>query len=150
MTSLLEHASPELEPQQPSIHSLFESMGFDVNEAITNAVSGIATDEELALSDKVAQIEAIIEEGEANEEFREFVDFKALVAEMEMICTHDHSLEAAFGQSETISNFMTTHSETTQYGLEQQNPKGGEAKKKKDKKKTTKKSRMPFVTLSLN
>lgn len=81
---------------------------FDVNAAFQQAIQGVASSEELALDEKVRRMETIVAEG-ASELYREFVDFRAMAAQMEMLCRHDHTLNESIQSSEALSGFMNSY-----------------------------------------
>ncbi len=81
---------------------------FDINAAFQEAVQGVASDTELALEEKVRRMEVIIGEG-TSEVYRDFVDFRQIAAQMEMMCAHDHSLEQSMKNNDALSGFMDTH-----------------------------------------
>jgi hypothetical protein len=86
----------------------FDMADFDINAAFQEAIVGVATDKELALDEKVRRMELIVNEG-ASEVYRGFVDFRAMAAQMEMVCNHDHALNQSLQGSETLSGFMDGH-----------------------------------------
>jgi len=84
------------------------SEDFDINAAFQEAIKGVANDIELALDEKVRRMEVILSEGKS-EVYREFVDFRQMAAQMEMMCNHDHSLNQSMQGNNTLSSFMDTH-----------------------------------------
>ena len=81
---------------------------FDINAAFQEAIAGVASDTELAMEEKVRRMEVIVSEG-ASEVYRDFVDFREMVAQMEMMCSHDHAYNLSSQASETLSDFMDSH-----------------------------------------
>jgi hypothetical protein len=81
---------------------------FDINAAFQETLHGVATDNELAVEEKVRRMEVIVSEG-TSEVYRDFVDFRQMAAQMEVMCMHDHSLNQATQGSETLSGFMDSH-----------------------------------------
>jgi hypothetical protein len=94
---------------EPSFESMHEEFGFeadfDINAAFQDALFGVATDEELALDEKVQRMEFILSEG-TSDIYRDFVDFRAMAAQMNAACNHDHSLGSAVKGNEMLSSFM--------------------------------------------
>lgn len=86
------------------------SEDFDINAAFQEAMYGVATDTELALEEKVRRMEVIVSEG-TSEVYRDFVDFRSMAAQMEMMCNHDHALNQSMQGSDTLSGFMDSHKE---------------------------------------
>lgn len=88
----------------------FENMAgeFDINAAFQEAIQGVATDKELALEEKVRRMETIVTTG-SSEVYRDFVDFRSMAAQMEMMCNHDHALNQSMQGSDTLSSFMDSH-----------------------------------------
>ncbi|MDB5171062.1 MAG: hypothetical protein JWO35_756 [Candidatus Saccharibacteria bacterium] len=79
--------------------------GFDINAAFQGATQDVISDTELALEEKVRRMEVIVSEG-TSEVYRDFVDLRALAAQM----SHDHMLCQAAQGSEALSSFMDGHS----------------------------------------
>lgn len=88
---------------------------FDINEAFQEAVHGVATDTELALEEKVRRMEVIISEGESDV-YREFVDFRQMASQMEMMCNHDHAFAQSVEGSESLSSFLGEHKPGDEHG----------------------------------
>lgn len=86
----------------------FGMEGFDFDAAFQGAISDVATNEELALDEKVQRMEVIIQEA-SSELYTGFVDFTNMAAQMEMMCSHDHGLREAIEANETLSGFLDTH-----------------------------------------
>lgn len=82
--------------------------GFDINAAFQGAISDVATDDELALDEKVRRMEVIVSEG-TSEVYRDFVDFRQMAAVMEMMCNHDHTLNQLMQGNNTLFGFMDSH-----------------------------------------
>lgn len=83
---------------------------FDINAAFQEAMSDVASNEEIALEEKVRRMEVIVSEG-TSEVYKDFVDFRSMAAQMEMFCNHDHALNQATQGSKTLSSFMDGHKE---------------------------------------
>lgn len=130
--------SPELAPLAtgPVPEMDFGMEGFDINEMFHEALSGVATDEELALDEKVLRMEVIVSEG-TSEVYRDFVDFRQLASQMEMICTHDHALGQSIQDSDTLGGFMGAFADDDGHGHAHEHDEDGATKstKKKTKKK---------------
>lgn len=124
-----------------SLESIFGNMeGFDVQAAFTEAIDGVASDEALALEEKVARVSNIIQQADS-EEFKEFVDMCELAAQIEFICDHDHSLGDLFAEDETVGSLLETFREDTagdrspssqESFLEKWKKKQAEAKKRRE------------------
>lgn len=84
------------------------SEDFDINAAFQEAIAGVASDTELALEEKVRRMEVIVSEG-TSEVYRDFVDFRSMAAQMEMMCNHDHALNQSMQGNDTLSGFMDSH-----------------------------------------
>jgi hypothetical protein len=84
------------------------SEDFDLNAAFQEAIQGVANDIELALEDKVRRMEVIVSEG-TSEVYRDFVDFRQMAAQMEMMCNHDHAFSQSVHANDTLSSFMDSH-----------------------------------------
>jgi len=84
------------------------SEDFDINAAFQEAIQGVASDAELALEEKVRRMEVIVSEG-TSEVYRDFVDFRQVAAQMEMMCNHDHAFNQSIQGNDTLSGFMDTH-----------------------------------------
>lgn len=82
--------------------------GFDVNAAFQEAIYGVAQATELALEEKVRRMENIVSQG-ASELYRDFVDFRALAAQIEVLCSHDHAMGQSLLGSEMLSGFMAAY-----------------------------------------
>lgn len=78
---------------------------FDINAAFQEAIAGVASDTELALDEKVRRMEVIVSEGKS-EVYRDFVDFRQMAAQMEMMCNHNHAFSQSIQGNETLSGFM--------------------------------------------
>lgn len=95
--------SPEQTPQFD-----FDMGDFDINAAFQEAITGVASDTELALEEKVRRMEVIVSEG-TSEIYREFVDLRSMAAQMEMMCNHNHALDQSVQGSEILSGFLDSH-----------------------------------------
>ena len=83
-------------------------LDFDLNAAFQGAISGIASDEELALDEKIRRMESIINEGNS-ETYRDFVDFRQIASQMQMICSHDHALGQMMNANDSLSSILGKH-----------------------------------------
>ena len=81
---------------------------FDINAAFQDAIQGVVSDTELTLEEKVRRMEVIVSEG-TSDAYRDFIDFRQMAAQMEMMCNHDHALNQSMLGSDTISGFMDSH-----------------------------------------
>jgi hypothetical protein len=109
--------------------------GLDINRAFHEAAEGVMTNEEMALDDKVARMEHIIQEA-SSDFYQEFVDLRSMAAQIEMFCNHDHSIQDALQGSEQIGAFMDRHAgHTHEHGTLAQKQKVTEERKKNAKKK---------------
>lgn len=95
--------TPEQAPQFD-----FDMGDFDINAAFQEAITGVASDTELALDEKVRRMEVIVSEG-TSEVYRDFVDLRSMAAQMEMMCTHNHALDQSVQGSEILSGFIDSH-----------------------------------------
>ena len=118
-------------------------MDFDINVAFQDAMQEVATSTELALEEKVRRMEVIVTEG-SSEVYRDFVDFRQLAAQMELMCAHDHALSEQLEVNEPLSAFRKTHKEdgrSHEHGAggghahEESSTVTGKRSKKKGKKK---------------
>lgn len=112
----------------------------DINQAFHEAAHGVMTDKEMALNEKVARIEHIIQEADSDF-YREFVDLRSMAAQIEMMCEHDHSLQAALHKSEAATSFIDQHTENSRqdHNDRKRHNKLYKQRKEKDKKKQNKK-----------
>lgn len=94
--------------EMPDFGMEFDLGEFDINAAFQEAIQGVASDTELALEEKVRRMEYIVSEG-TSEVYRDFVDFRAMAAQMEMMCNHDHAMNQSLQGSDTLSSFMDSH-----------------------------------------
>lgn len=83
----------------------FEIEGFDINQAFQVAFSGVISDEELALQDKVLRMEFILAEA-SNELYHEFIDFRTMAEQVEFFCNHNHDAEQLVHDSEDLSSLI--------------------------------------------
>jgi hypothetical protein len=118
---------------------------FDINEMFQSALSGVTTDEELALDEKVRRMEVIVSEG-TSDVYREFVDFRQMVSQMEMMCAHDHMFDQSVRGSDVLGSLLDTFAEDDGHGHNSiHSHSHGEdddaASTKKGKKKTKKKKK---------
>lgn len=94
---------------------------FDINAAFQEAMQEVASSEELALDEKVRRMEVIVAEG-TSEVYREFVDFSAMAAQMEMMCSHDHQFNESIQGSEALSGFMNSYKSDARDGNDDVTP----------------------------
>jgi hypothetical protein len=83
----------------------FGMEAFGINDAFQEAISGVASDTELAVEQKIRIMEVIVNEG-TSEIYRDFIDFRQMAAQLEMFCNHDHDLDHLIRGNETLSDFM--------------------------------------------
>ena len=83
-------------------------LDFDLNAAFQGAISGIASDADLALDEKVRRMESIINEGNS-ETYRDFIDFRQIASQMQMICSHDHALGQMINSNDSLSSVIGKH-----------------------------------------
>ena len=135
-----EQLKPRADEPDFGMDFMFED--FDINAAFQEAVAGVASDEELQLEEKVRRMEVIVSEG-TSEIYREFVDFRQMAAQMEMLCTHDHAFSQLAQGSDTLSGFMDSHGPEDGHGHQEQDHKHEEEYEidPKTGKKTKKKKR---------
>jgi hypothetical protein len=81
---------------------------FDINVAFQEAIQGVASDTELALEEKVRRMEVIVNEGKS-EVYRDYVDFRQIAAQMEIMCSHDHVFSQSMKGNETLSGLLDSH-----------------------------------------
>lgn len=112
----------------------FDMGDFDINAAFQEAIAGVATDQELALDEKVRRMEVIVSEG-TSDVYRDFVDFRAMAAQMEMMCSHDHQLHESVQGNRLVSSFLDNHksNDDDNHGSEAKKHKKETDKKKKKK-----------------
>lgn len=130
--------------EMPDFDLGFDMDGFDINTAFQEAMTGVVTDAELALEEKVRRMEVIVSEG-SSDVYRDFVDFRMMATQIEMMCSHDHVLSQSLQNSTTLSGFMDSHknddghnhSESLHDRLEHKHEDEKDPKKSKKKKKRT-------------
>ena len=83
-------------------------LDFDLNAAFQGAISGVASDADLALDEKIRRMESIINEG-TSETYRDFVDFRQIASQMQMICSHDHALGQMMKSNDSLSSILGKH-----------------------------------------
>jgi hypothetical protein len=90
------------------------------------------------LEEKVRRMEGIVSEGNSDI-YREFVDFRQMAAQIEMMCSHDHELNQSLRDSDTLTTFMDSHKDDNhdQYN----SPRGKTQKKETGKEADTKNKR---------
>lgn len=86
----------------------FDLGEFDINAAFQEALYGVVSDEELALEEKVRRMEVIVQEG-TSDIYRDFVDFRQMAAQMQMMCNHDHEMSQSMQGNDTLFGFMDRH-----------------------------------------
>lgn len=126
-------SSPERASYYDGSDPSFEMGGFDVNLAFQEAAYGVVSDAELALEEKIRRMENIVREG-SSAAYREFVDFRSLAAQIELLCTHQHELQQALHASEVLSTFMDNHTDEHDHAYDSDyevDPKTGKRTKKK-------------------
>lgn len=90
--------SPEQAPQFD-----FDMSNFDINAAFQEAITGVASDTELALEEKVRRMETIVSEG-TSEVYRGFVDLRSMAARI-----HDHASCQSVQGSEILAGFVDNY-----------------------------------------
>jgi hypothetical protein len=96
----------------------------------------VASDVELALDEKVRRMETIVSTG-ASETYRNFIDFRQMAAQIEMMCNHDHELSSSMQGNAALSSFMEsfTHSNGHDHDDEHEiDPRTGKKRSKKKKR----------------
>jgi hypothetical protein len=106
MNTLELEKRPEASVEENAIFGM--ELEFDLNAAFQGAISGIASDDELALDEKVRRMEAIINEGNSDT-YRDFVDFRQIASQMQMICSHDHALGQMMNSNDSLSSVLGKH-----------------------------------------
>ena len=119
--------------ENPEYDFDFGMEDFDLNAAFQDAITEVATDKELALDQKIQHMEVIVSEG-TSEIYRDFVDFRAMAEQMEMMCNHDHSLHEALQENDTLSSFMDNHGSENSHDHADHKEKDSKKDKKKKKK----------------
>ena len=120
-------------------------LDFDLNAAFQGAISGIASDADLALDEKVRRMEVIINEGNSDT-YRDFVDFRQIASQMQMICSHDHALGQMMNANDSLSSILGkhddndghNHSSHTHHEEEEENDDDDDDNNKKKKSKSSK------------
>lgn len=92
----------------PDFGMQFGMEDFDINAAFTEAINGVISDKELALDEKVRRMEVIVSEG-MSEVYRNFVDFRQMAAQIQMMCNHDHTFNQSIKGSDTLSGLLDNH-----------------------------------------
>ena len=110
---------------------------FDLNAAFQGAISGVASDAELALDEKVRRMEVIINEGNSDT-YRDFVDFRQIASQMQMICSHDHALGQMMNANDSLSSILGKHDDNdghnhTSHSHDEDDDDDDNNKKKKSK-----------------
>lgn len=130
----------ELEQSPEFGMDMFGSIDFDINAAFQEAVQGVANDDELALDEKIRRMEVIVAEG-TSDVYRDFIDFRQMAGQMEMMCMHDHSMSESFNSSETLSDFLSSHKSDRHDHDEEHSSKHDDIDPKTGKKKKKKKTK---------
>lgn len=95
--------------QSPDFGMEFEMEGdFDIHAAFQEAITDIATNDEIELEEKIRRMEVVISEG-SSEVYRDFIDFRMIAAQVEMFCMHAHGLDQSIRSSETLSSLIDAH-----------------------------------------
>ncbi len=81
---------------------------FNINAAFQEAITGVVSDTELILEEKIRRMEAIVSEG-TSEIYRDFVDFRQMAAQIKMICSHDHLLYQSVQGNYSLSGFIESY-----------------------------------------
>ena len=127
---------------------------FDINAAFQEAIQGLASDTELDLEEKVRRMEVIVSEG-TSEVYRDFVDFRQMAAQMEMMCNHDHAFNQSMQGNDTLSAFMDSHKDddghnhgdSSEYKYKHKKGNNEYAVDPKTGKKTKKKKKLSWLFL---
>jgi hypothetical protein len=106
MNTLELEKRPEASVEENAIFGM--ELEFDLNAAFQGAISGVASDADLALDEKVRRMESIINEGNS-ETYRDFVDFRQIASQMQMICSHDHELGQMMNANSSLSSILGKH-----------------------------------------
>ncbi len=106
MNTLELEKRPEASVEENAIFGM--ELDFDLNAAFQGAISGVASDAELALDEKVRRMEVIINEGNSDT-YRDFVDFRQIASQMQMICSHDHALGQMMNANDSLSSILGKH-----------------------------------------
>ncbi|MCX6729789.1 MAG: hypothetical protein NTV95_04105 [Candidatus Saccharibacteria bacterium] len=106
MNTLELEKRPEASVEENAIFGM--ELDFDLNAAFQGAISGVASDAELALDEKVRRMESIINEGNSDT-YRDFVDFRQIASQMQMICSHDHALGQMMNANDSLSSILGKH-----------------------------------------
>lgn len=97
--------------EQPQLAEFdFGMEDFDINAAFQEAMLDVITREETELEEKIRLMETIVTEG-TSDVYRDFVDFRMMAAQMEMMCNHVHGLEESMRGSDVLNGFMQSNSE---------------------------------------
>jgi|GEM_PF-6262811 len=138
--------SPEYMSSPGAISESLDS--FNLNAAFQSALADIVEDEALMLEQKVQRIEAVITES-ASDLYREFVDFRALAAQVELFCTHDHGLRQAVTSSEVLSGFLGGHADHDEHEHDHVNHVHTNTRKERKRTKTKAEVRNVSALLAL-
>lgn len=84
----------------------FDCDDFDFNAAFQEALYGVMSDKELALEEKVKRMEFIVTEG-TSLIYREFIDFRAMAAQIQMMCNHDHAMKDFLSNSDVLTGLLS-------------------------------------------
>ena len=106
-----------------------------------NAIFGMEfdfdSDADLALDEKVRRMEVIINEGNSDT-YRDFVDFRQIASQMQMICSHDHALGQMMNANDSLSSILGKHDDNdghnhTSHSHDEDDDDDDNNKKKKSK-----------------
>ena len=126
---------PEASVEENAIFGM--EFDFDLNAAFQGAISGVASDADLALDEKVRRMEVIINEGNSDT-YRDFVDFRQIASQMQMICSHDHALGQMMNANDSLSSILGKHDDNdghnhTSHSHDEDDDDDDNNKKKKSK-----------------
>ena len=123
---------------------------FDLNAAFQGAISGVASDAELALDEKVRRMEVIINEGNSDT-YRDFVDFRQIASQMQMICSHDHALGQMMNANDSLSSILGKHDDNdghnhTSHSHDEDDDDDDDSDKKKKSKSSKRRGWLSFFS----
>ena len=116
-------------------------LDFDLNAAFQGAILGVASDAELALDEKVKRMEVIVNEGKS-EIYRDFIDFRQMASQLQMMCSHDHALSQMITGNDSLASFLSH--QDGEDGHSHQDHENDKKNKKKKNKSTKKRSWFGF------
>ena len=125
-------------------------LDFDLNAAFQGAISGVASDAELALDEKVRRMEVIINEGNSDT-YRDFVDFRQIASQMQMICSHDHALGQMMNANDSLSSILGKHDDNdghnhTSHSHDEDDDDDDDSDKKKKSKSSKRRGWLSFFS----